>query len=484
MKRYIFLILLLTGLTTVFGQLPGDQISQLLREAVNSKRSKSIIVGILDSSGRHIYSEGVLSDQSPVRPDANTLYEIGSITKVFTSLILADMSLKEKLNLEDPLSKFLPASVKAPVRNGKEITLLNLSTHTATFPRFPFNVAAKNPDDPYAGYGINNLYEYLSAYLPDMDFGSKWRYSNTAYGLLGNLLTTVAGEKSYEQLIINSICKPLKMGKTVISLTPVLLKNTAIGHSEWGQPVRFLNLASLEGAGAFRSNVNDLLNFAAANLGWTSSGLYPAMELTHKSQIKKEAGGIDYATMGWTLWQNNGSNIVFKDGGTPGYRTFIGIDKVKKFAVVVLSSSDNGVTDIGTHIINPNTQFNRYQYPWALLDTIRQTIKTQGIENAISRYRYLKINKSPGLVFDERQLNNLGIELRRNQNIPAALKIFELNATEYPQSVAVYESLGETYKMAGNRQKAITNFEKARQLDPKNPHWDYVLDKLIPDKLR
>jgi D-alanyl-D-alanine-carboxypeptidase/D-alanyl-D-alanine-endopeptidase len=484
MKQYIFLTLLLAGFIPVFGQLPGDQISQILKEAVNSKRSKSIIVGIIDSAGRRVYSEGVLSDQNPAKPNANTIYEIGSITKVFTSLVLADMSLKGKLSLEDPLSKFLPASIKVPVRNGKEITLLNLSTHTSTFPRFPFNTDPKNIDDPYGDYSNNKLYEYLAAYQPDMDFGARWRYSNTAYGLLGNILTRVAGVKNYEQLVIDSICNPLKMSSTVISLTPALLKNTAIGHSEWGEPVGFLNLSALDGAGAFRSNVNDLLTFAAANLGWVASDLYPAMELTHESRIQKEAGGIDYATMGWTLRQNGGRNIVFKDGGTPGYQTFIGIDKVKKFAVVVLSNSNNGVTDIGTYIIDPDSKINTYQYPWNLLDTIKQTLKNYGIDEAIRLYRQLKLNKSSNLLFDENQLNNLGIELRRNKKIAAALKIFELNATEYPNSVVAYESLGETYKRNGNRQKAITNFEKARQLDPKNLHWDYVLNSLLANKLQ
>lgn len=478
MKLYICLILLLAGLVPAFSQLPGDQIAHILRNAVDSKRSKSIIVGIIDSNGRRFYSEGILSAQNPVKPNANTVYETGSITKVFTSLILADMSLKGKLSLEDPISKFLPASIKVPVQNGKEITLLNLSTHTATLPRFPFNVDPENIDDPYADYGLNKLYEYLAAYQPDMDFGTRWRYSNTAYGLLGNILTSVAGEKDYEQLIIDSICKPLKMKSTVITLTPALLKNTAIGHSEWGQPVGFLHLSSLDAAGAFRSNVNDLLTFAAANLGWASSTLYPAMELTHKSQIKKEAGGIDYATMGWTLWQDRGRNIVFKDGGTPGYRTFIGLDKVKKFAVVVLSSSNNGVTDIGTHIMDPDSKSNTYQYPWNLLDTLRQTLKRYNTDEVFHLYQQLKTNKGTHLVFDENQLNNLGIELRRDKKITAALKIFEFNATEFPNAVLVYESLGETYKRNGNQQKAIANFEKARQLDPKNPHWDYILNKL------
>jgi len=463
---------------TAMAQLPSKDIEVMIKTAVDSKRSKSIIIGIIDSNGRRIFSAGVISEEDPRRPDSNTMYEIGSITKVFTSLILADKSLKQQLSLQDPISKFLPKSVKTPNTKGKEISLLDLSIHTSTFPRFPYNVDPKNLDDAYGDYSIKRLLEYVSAYQPDMEIGSQWRYSNTAYGLLGYILTTASKAKNYEELIKEQICKPLGMYSTVITLSPSLQKNTAIGHSEYGKPVPPLNLSSIDGAGAFRSNMNDMLTFAAANLGLIQSHLAPAMQLTHVKQIKKESNGPDYATMGWTLWEKDGRNVIFKDGGTPGFRTFIGIDTKNKFGVVVLSSSNNGVTDIGKHILEPTSPVNTYRYNWGLLDTLRTTVKSKGTDAAIQLYKALKSSKSSYL-FDENQLNNLGQELRRDKQINDAIKIFELNQAEYPNTPLVYESLGEIYKRyQKDKKKALAYFEKAAQLEPSNPHWNFIIDKL------
>lgn len=479
MKKSLHLLtFLLIIANTAIAQLPSKEIKAVIKTAVDSKRSKSIIIGIIDSNGRRIFSEGIISEDDPRLPDENTMYEIGSITKVFTTLVLADMSLKQQLSLQDPISKFLPKSVKTPNTKGKEISLLDLAIHTSTFPRFPYNVDPKNLDDAYGDYTTQRLFEYVSAYQPDMEIGSQWRYSNTAYGLLGYILTTASKAKSYEELVKEQICKPLGMNSTVISLTPPLLKNTATGHSEYGKAVPPLNLSSIEAGGAFRSNMNDMLTFAAANLSLIPSNLAPAMQLTHAKHIKKESNGPDYATMGWTLWEKDGRNLIFKDGGTPGFRTFIGIDTKNKFGVVVLSNSNNGVTDIGRHILEPTWPINPYRYSWGLLDTLRATAKSKGTDAAIQLYKTLKASKAP-YSFDENQLNNLGQELRRNKQINDAIKIFELNQSEYPNSPLVYESLGEIYKRyQKDKKKALAYFEKAAQVEPSNPHWNFIIDKL------
>ena len=146
MKKCIVINFLLIATNIAFGQIPIDSIKAIIKQEVANKRSKSIIVGIVNSNGRQIFAEGKISDSDPRLPDSNTIYEIGSITKVFTSLLLADMSLKQQLNLDDPISKFLPKRVKTPTRNGKEISLLSLSTHRSGMPRFPYNVDPKDLD--------------------------------------------------------------------------------------------------------------------------------------------------------------------------------------------------------------------------------------------------------------------------------------------------------------------------------------------------
>lgn len=459
----------------VTGQVSTDSIRSIIRREVENKRSKSIVVGIIDSNGRHIFSAGKLSDDSDTMPNGNSVYEIGSITKVFTSLLLAEMGLKQQLAVTDPISKYLPRSVRTPIKDGEEISLLMLSTHRSGMPRFPYNRDPKNLDDPYADYTVDKLYEYISNFEAPAGLGQKWQYSNVGYGVLGNILTLVANE-DYEQLLTERICAPLGMRSTDISKAKTG-RNVAVGHAETGQRVGFTELAALEAGGAICSNTNDLLTFAAANVGLTSCDLLPAMEETHILQAKKE-GEDTYATMGWTLSNYGGECILFKDGGTAGYRSFLGIDKKRKIGVVVLSNSNNMVTDIGRHILDPTFKIKPYKYTWAVLDTLRAAMRMVGVDSAIGLYKNLKSSKEVSFLFDEAQLNYLAIELRRQKKKKDALKICRLNVEEYPASVLAYESCGEMYRLNKDRKNAIKCFEKAIELDAGNPRWPYVIGKL------
>jgi D-alanyl-D-alanine-carboxypeptidase/D-alanyl-D-alanine-endopeptidase len=478
MIKYLATVFIITITNSVVGQIPADSIKAIIKQEVFSKRSKSIIVGIIDTNGRQIFSEGVLSDKNPIQPDGNTIYEIGSITKVFTSLLLADMSLKKQLDLNDPISKFLPKTVKTPTKNGKEISLLNLSANRSGLPRNAYNLDPKYLDDPFADYTTKQLYKFISNIKLDYDIDSKWQYSNIGYSLLGNILTIVAHE-DLETLMKRDICEPLNMNSTVISLTPALKKNIAPGHSEYGKPAGDWNFP-LAGGGGLHSNVNDLLTFAAANLRLTETDLHPAMELCHVKQGKKD-GNDGYVTMGWTLWNDDGKYILFKDGGTGGYRTFLGIDKKNRFGVVVLSNSNNSITDIGLHILDSTSKIHPYKYSWNLLDTLRATIRVNGVTAGIELYQQLKALNNSQFIFNENQLNYLGNELIRDKKIKEAIKIYELNLTEYPKSTLAYESLGETYKRNNDKRTAIKYFEKAQELEPQNLHWIYILEKLKRD---
>jgi D-alanyl-D-alanine-carboxypeptidase/D-alanyl-D-alanine-endopeptidase len=475
MKKYLAVLFLLATTNTVLGQIPTDSIKAIIKREVANKRIRSIIVGIVDSSGRRIVSEGTISDKNPMLPDASTIYEIGSITKVFTSLLLADMSLKHELDLDDPVSKFLPNTINAPTRNGKEISLRNLSTHRSALPRNAWNIDPKNLDNPFADYTTKQLFEFIPNATLIRDIDSKWQYSNIAYSLLGHILATV-GHKNFESLIDERICKPLNMNNTFLALPPKRELTVAPGHNECGKPTSDWDFP-LAGGGGLRSNVNDMLTFAAANLGFVKTDILPAMELSHIKQAKKD-GNDGYVSLGWTLWSEDGKNILFKDGGTGGYRSFLGIDKKNKFGVVILANSNNIITDIGLHILDSTAKVNPYRYPWNLLDTIRATVKTNGVTAGIELYQSLKGSNTAAFIFNEYQLNYLGHELRKDKKIKEAIKIFELNATEYPKSAMVYESLGELYKRNGNTKTAIPYFEKLVAMEPENQHWSYMLDKL------
>src|ERR1700728_3129984 len=162
--------------------------------------------------------------------DGDTLFEIGSITKVFTALLAADMAQRDELRLDDPIAKYLPTNVKVPERHGRQITLIDLATHTSGLPRMPENFHPKDPNNPYADYSVDALYSFLSSYELRRDIGAKYVYSNLGFGLLGLGLAQRAGT-DYEQLVVTRICNPLGMESTRITLSQPLRQRFAAGHS-------------------------------------------------------------------------------------------------------------------------------------------------------------------------------------------------------------------------------------------------------------
>jgi len=260
------------------GSMPGEaEVRQMLVDRIDVRhQSVGIVVGVIGPDGRRIvaYRQLEKGDRSPLNGD--TIFEIGSATKVFTSLLLADMVRRGEVVLSDPVSKYLPEGVKMPERNGRSITLVDLATHASGLPRLPTNMAPKAPANPYADYSVEQLYQFLSSYQLTRDIGSQYEYSNLGGGLLGHVLARRAG-MSYEELVRTRICEPLAMNSTEITLTPEQKKRLATGHDAAMRAVSNWDLPTLAGAGALRSTANDLLTFLSANLGYTKTPLAPAM---------------------------------------------------------------------------------------------------------------------------------------------------------------------------------------------------------------
>lgn len=321
--------------------LPDKDIRAILADRIDvQKQGVGIAVGIIDPSGRRTVAYG------PV--DANTVFEIGSVTKVFTSLLLADAVQRGEVSLTDPVSKFLPPNVKMPERGGKKITLIDLATHTSGLPQFPSNIHPKDLSNPYADYTVAQLYEFLSSYELTRDIGSEYGYSSLGGGLLGHVLARRAGT-DYETLLRHRVLDPLGMKRTGITQA-----TTTAGHNAALQPVANWDLPTLAGAGALRSTVNDMLTFLAANIGLEKSPLSKAM--TSMTAVRRPTGvpNLEIA-LGWHISTLDGQEIVWHNGGTGGYRSWIGFDPKSRTGVVVLSntSTNAGVDDIGMHLLDP-----------------------------------------------------------------------------------------------------------------------------------
>ncbi len=332
---------------------PDAEIRKILAERIDNRQSVGIVVGVIEPAGRRVIVYGSLAknDKRPLNGD--TIFEIGSATKVFTSLLLTDMVQRGEVALTDPVAKYLPATVKMPERGGRSITLEDLSTHTSGLPRMPANLAPKDPGNPYADYSVEQLYQFLSSYQLTRDIGAQYEYSNLGGGLLGHVLARRAG-MDYEALVKTRICEPLGMSSTRITLSPEMKARLATGHNASMDPVSNWDLPTLAGAGALRSTANDMLAFLAANLGYTKSPLAPAMAAMLTLRRPTGVGDLEIA-LGWHVFKSNGKEIVWHNGGTGGYRSFFGFDPKTQVGVVVLSNAETtaGVDDIGRHLLDP-----------------------------------------------------------------------------------------------------------------------------------
>jgi CubicO group peptidase (beta-lactamase class C family) len=256
--------------------------------------------------------------------------------------------------LDDPVSKYLPPTVKMPSRNGRSITLIDLATHTSGLPRLPDNMSPKDPGNPYADYSVEQLYQFLSTYQLTRDIGSQYEYSNLGGGLLGHVLALRAST-GYEALVESRISKPLGMNSTRITLTPEMRGRLAVGHNADMDTVENWDLPTLAGAGALRSTASDLLTFLSANLGYVKTPLAPAMALMLKPRRPTDTPGLEVA-LGWHIFSTGDKQIIWHNGGTGGYRSFMGFDPKAKVGVVVLSNAETavGVDDIGRHLLDPS----------------------------------------------------------------------------------------------------------------------------------
>jgi len=333
---------------------PSDaEIRQMLVDRIDVQhQSVGIVVGVIDPKGRRVIDYGHLEKGDPRPLDGDTIFEIGSETKVFTSLLLADMVQRGQVALDDPVVKYLPPGAKMPERNGRQITLVDLATHTSGLPRLPANLSPKNPKNPYADYSVEQLYQFLASYQLTRDIGSQYEYSNLGGGLLGHVLALRAG-MTYEAVVESRICHPLGMKSTGITLTPEMKSRLAAGHNPAMDTAENWDLPTLAGAGALRSTANDMLTFIAANLGYTTSPLAPAMAAMLKVRRPTGQPGLEIA-LGWHIFTTGGKEIFWHNGGTGGYRSFMGFDPKARVGVVLLSNAGTvaGVDDIGRHLLD------------------------------------------------------------------------------------------------------------------------------------
>ncbi len=307
---------------------------------IDGDRVMGVSVGVIAGGEQATVHLGHVAEGQPVADD-ETLYEIGSISKVFTGVLLADAVAHDKVSLDTPVDKLLPEGVTMLTRDGHVITLKHLATHRSGLPRLPTNMTELASDNPYAKYDSVRALEFLKGYqLPRLP-GEKLEYSNFATSLLGFLLCEKAGQ-SYEECLHEKITSPLKMTATTVTLDAASRAKLATPHDASVQPTSTWEFADMPGAGGIRSNMADMLKFAAANLKPPENELGEAIELAWKQHEPASRGefamglGWHIAGDGSTRWHN---------GGTGGYRSMMFVSRKLGIAVIVMANTASDAID-------------------------------------------------------------------------------------------------------------------------------------------
>ncbi|MEM9816789.1 MAG: serine hydrolase [Cyanobacteria bacterium P01_D01_bin.6] len=434
-------------------------IQAMLEAIVGNGRVVGVVVGLLDADGsRQVIAHGSAgSNALPL--NGESVFEIGSITKVFTGILLADMVRRGEVELSEPIAQLLPPQVYVPIRHEKPITLLHITTHHSGLPRLPTNLVSKDPDNPYADYTVQQMYEFLAGYELPRDPGETFEYSNYAMGLLGHALALRAG-MNYEALLTERVLQPLGLLHTAITLTPRMESHLAYGHNGFGDRVPLWDMPTLAGAGALRSTVNDLLDFAASNLSPDQTNLGPVLK--DAQRLRRQLGErSDSIGCNWLISKPGEHTVTWHNGGTGGYRTFLGLDlEANRAAVVLANSGGDTVDDVGFHLLDPTVPLQ----PPSIATVIASTYRTKGIEGAINHYQSLCNTNHDRFQIDEHALNNVGYWLLRQGLIEDAIAIFRLNVETYPDVPDSHDSLGDACMAASRLTEAKESYERAVKL--------------------
>jgi serine-type D-Ala-D-Ala carboxypeptidase/endopeptidase len=335
-----------------------EPIRAALKQTVGARdKVAGTVAVVIDEGGTSRVTYGS-SGVPKVALDAHAVFEIGSITKVMTALMLADMAARGEVAVDDPVAKYLPPSVTLHER-GRPITLLDLATYSSGLPKWPGDLPPNwwaNPN-PFADYSVDKLYDFVSSYVPKYEPRTHFEYSSLGFGLLGIALARCAG-KSYEELLIERVCDPLGLTHTRITLSADMQKHLAQAHDLNLKPTPLWEfLPALQGAGAVRASVNDVTVFLKACMGLVHASPSGSLARLLETRRPTNLAGTD-AGLGWFISSDGKEEIAWKSGLTGGFNTFIGFSTQRRRGALALSNFvwqplDVGTTAMGMKLISP-----------------------------------------------------------------------------------------------------------------------------------
>ncbi len=354
---------------TAQAQPTDSQIKQILTQRIDvDRQAVGLAAVIVEGDKVRFVTHGAMGvdKAEPITPD--TLFEVGSITKTFTALLLADMVIKGEVKLDDPVEKWLPQGLRGlKLRDhaGSPIQLIDLATHRSGLARIPDNMPNSTRADPYVDYREQQLLVYLKdrETLVESDGGKTTRkrdeayaYSNLGFGLLGYVLARAA-DISYADLLQKRVLTPLGLTSTYLDIQRGELARFSNGHyidrdatlklhKHWSFHV-------LAPAGALIMSARDMGRYAQAASGAIDTPLKAAFALAQK-RYGDGMAPINPQGLGWILAPMNGRTVFNHDGTTGGFASSLWIDPKRASGVAVLSNSNAPVTDIALHLLEPS----------------------------------------------------------------------------------------------------------------------------------
>ncbi|WP_373518018.1 serine hydrolase [Pricia sp.] len=431
---------------------------------------------LVAENGKVIYKKGVgmanMEWDIPNAPD--TKHRLGSITKQFTAALILQLVAEGKLKLDEPITAYLPDYPKA---NGNKITLHDLLTHTSgipnytSFPKF-FEERSRNP------YTVEEFVKVFADSTLQFIPGETFAYSNSGYFLLGAIIEKVTG-KSYEDQLEKRIFTPLKMNNSGFDHHENMLKKRATGYQKLGngyQNSSYLDMSIPYSAGSLYATVEDLYLWDQAL--YTDQILNKeSKDLMFAQYIPAFEGHYGY---GWNMVRRPKGNskdsveTIGHGGGINGFNTLITRFPVEKNLIVLLNNTGGAPLDEITTAMSGILYGKPYDMPKkSVANSLSGVINEKNIAAGLEHFKQLKDAEDYSLKEDE--MNSVGYQFLRSDNIEAAMAIFKLNVEEYPKSSNVYDSYGEALMKKGDKGNAIINYKKSLELNPGNTN---AMDKL------
>ena len=318
-----------------------EAITNIFQPMIDGDTAIGISVGVLDNGIAKTFFFGEKERGSSQKSDANTLYEIGSISKTMTTTILAKMVLDGDIKLDDPVEEYLPEVSHFPNFNGQKITFRHLADHTSALPNIPNNLFQNDFDEsnPFKNYDSALLHDFLEGYELTYAPGTQQEYSNLALGLLGHVLAKIKNT-TFKNLLQEEILNTMSLNNSHM-LIPGNESNVAIPYDGRLKPATMWDMSDATlGAGGVKSSLTDMMQYMKVQMGDVSTSLDDAVLLTHETS--QELKYPFTMGLGWVkiVSQVDGTNLIWHNGGTSGTVAFIGFVKELDLGVVILINTE------------------------------------------------------------------------------------------------------------------------------------------------